>query len=158
MRLATFRFSFVHNSFVLQQPRKYYTSNGRCPPKMSSFLSERLPVTSIPMSLSSYIRPLSLPLTVLLLLLLSVSLALCVIKSQNGCISFTNICRLRLPKRVEERGRLWATVGDRGAGKCNIEFPQGLRGHRSLLTNLRRQDQRGPRARARRLYKFNNTK
>lgn len=38
------------------------------------------------------------------------------------------------PKRVEERSSGWRgkeREGDRDTGKCNIEFPQGPRGHRS---------------------------
>lgn len=45
-------------------------------------------------------------------------LALCVIKSQNGCISFTNICRLRLPKRVEER----CSGGRRGQRHGKVQY------------------------------------
>lgn len=45
-------------------------------------------------------------------------LALCVIKSQNGCISFTNICRLRLPKRVEER----CSRGRRGQRHGKVQY------------------------------------
>lgn len=79
-------------------------------------------------------------------------LALCVIKSQNGCISFTNICRLRLPKRIEERcSRRKEGTETRESAILNSHKACGVT---VLLTNLRRQDQRGPR----RLYKFNNAK
>jgi len=92
---------------------------------------------------------LSFPFSFSLSLFFTRPLALCVIKSQNGCISFTNICRLRLPKRVEE---LWEERTE--TRESAILNSRKARGVTVLLTNLRRRDQRGPR----RLYKFNNTK
>lgn len=73
-------------------------------------------------------------------------LALYVIKSQNGCISFTNICRLRLPQ--EGRRTELQTARERGErgqrhGKVQYWIPARPAGSPfSLPTNLRRQDHR----------------
>lgn len=58
-----------------------------------------------------------------------VTFSLCAIKSENGCIRFTNICRLcRFPRRVEEQ---YARVDTRGSAILNSRKASGLRSHPS---------------------------
>lgn len=92
-------------------------------------LEQKINCRSYPMPLiSSFLSPsFSLSSSLFLSLFMSSNLRTVALVSQTfaGCAS---------PKRVEEQSsgrRGKEEGGDRDTGKCNIEFPQGPRGHRS---------------------------